>query len=402
MARHGDNIRKRKDGRWEARLYVQREDGKKTCKSFYGSSYRQAKEKRRLYQCSDVTIQTACKPDIWGFSSVPLQAVPRLPITVKALADEWLNYKASRVKSSTYMQYRFYLDRYILPLLGQNNIIEINTDTIDRAASYYICEGSLRQGCGLSPKTVNSILSVIKMLWQYAQSNKNYPVQLISITYYAPAAPKISVLSTTEQIKLVKRLQSEPDGISLGILISLFTGLRIGEVCGLRWGDISFQNATMRVERTVQRIQNPSPDREQTGKTILLITTPKTIHSVREIPLCQFLLKQLASYQHDNSLYLLTCKKTCMEPRNLYRAYKRIMKELDLGNYSFHALRHTFATRWIENGLDVKSLSEILGHEDIHITLKRYVHPSLSVKREQINRLAEDIIRGMNQGQAEN
>ncbi len=182
----------------------------------------------------------------------------------------------------------------------------------------------------------------------------------------------------------------------LGIFISLYTGLRIGEICGLQWGDIHFDNGTLTVQRTVMRIQNTEPGSK--NKTRLVICRPKTDCSNRTIPLPGFLLDILKAQRKAPDIYLTSGERTVQEPRCFYAAYKRLMKYAELEGYNYHTLRHTFATRCIEQDFDAKSLSEILGHSDVNITLKRYVHPSMDMKRKQMERLTAITFYGQNPG----
>lgn len=140
------------------------------------------------------------------------------------------------------------------------------------------------------------------------------------------------------------------------------------------------------------RIQDTDPN--SFSKTKLVIETPKTECSKRSIPLPQFLNSYLLEYRQSPGIFLLTGTTKCMEPRNYYRSYKVILKKCGLEQYNYHALRHTFATRCVEYGFDIKSLSEILGHADVNITLRRYVHPSMELKKEQMERFAKCSVYG--------
>lgn len=170
-------------------------------------------------------------------------------------------------------------------------------------------------------------------------------------------------------------------GYKLAVLLCLFTGLRIGEICALKWSDIDFKNKTLFIKRTVQRLYVNGCH----TKTALVETEPKSIKSKREIPLQDTIIKLLISFQ-NNKEYIFGGDKP-MEPRTMQYHYKKILKEADVSYKNFHTLRHTYATNCIEGGTDVKSLSEMLGHSNIQITMNYYVHPSIDTKRRYADNL---------------
>lgn len=385
MGRHGENIRKRKDGRWEARLLIGHTPaGKANYRYFYGKSYKEAKEKRRIYKNSLPQIPEIVEP---------------VEMTLSQLLHDWLYYIYPNVKESTYAKYVFNVERHIEPELGSTKINALTTGMLDDFSRNKLTEGKITGSGGLAPKTVNSLLSIIKLSLKYGLE-RNYPVPSnLVIHNVKQPIPEIHILSLAEQKRLEGLLTENMTAFKLGILISLYTGLRIGEVCGLKWGDIHFDSGTLIVQRTVMRIQNKEPNCER--KTKLIIDRPKTDCSNRTIPLPGFLLEILETYKKNPDIYITSDKNTVQEPRCFYIAYKRLMKRIGLDIYNYHALRHTFATRCIEQNFDVKSLSEILGHSDVNITLKRYVHPSMDLKRQQMERLTAISFCGQNFGHPE-
>lgn len=194
------------------------------------------------------------------------------------------------------------------------------------------------------------------------------------------------ILSSTEQERLCSYLNSEKNPYNIGILVCLFTGLRVGEICALHWEDISFSEQTLYVHQTLQRIQDKSCSEK---KTRIVLTTPKSSCSIRTIPIPDPILKILNDYQTSRKGFLLTNSEThFIEPRTMQNRFKTALKKNEIESANFHALRHTFATRCVELGFDVKSLSEILGHATVNITMNRYVHPTLEMKKNNMEKLS--------------
>ena len=185
----------------------------------------------------------------------------------------------------------------------------------------------------------------------------------------------------------MRYLEKDMDVYKLCIIIAITTGLRVGELCGLRWENISFENHTLSVKATVQRIKNYLPA-ENGKKTTVIIGTPKSHSSIRTIPLTSGVVELCKYFKcDDEKAFILTGKRSFAEPRILQRKLSKYYKQCGIANAHFHTLRHTFATRCIEVGFDIKTLSEILGHSNISITMNRYVHPDLDFKRKNVKKL---------------
>ena len=181
------------------------------------------------------------------------------------------------------------------------------------------------------------------------------------------------------------------DRYKLGVFICLYTGIRIGELCALQWKNISFNEKTIVIENTMQRLQNDDPN--SIFKTRIIITEPKSKASLRTIPLPDFVLKVIKPFVAAPNAYVLSGKcKSIIEPRTMQNRFKTYLKKGNIDDANFHSLRHTFATRCIEAGFDVKTLSEILGHSSVKITLDRYVHSSMELKRSNMEKLTPVLV----------
>lgn len=370
MPRKGENIYKRKDGRWEGRYIKSRSpEGKPVYGYVYAKTYRDVKAKLHALPYSPPKAPEPTRsPDLFG-----------------TLAQEWLNTTCLQTKDSTINKYRNLLDSYILPFCGNQPLSAFSYDYIEDHCQKLLSSGG-KNGNGLSPKTVSDTLSVIRNVLKFAiKKGKTVPCDGSNIQI-KQAQKGMRVLSKTEQEKLCQYLYSDLNTYNIGILLCLFTGLRVGEICALRWEDISFAEQVIYVHQTLQRIQ----DKSHTGKkTRIVITTPKSACSIRTIPIPEALLKILIANKTVSTGYVLTnSNDRFVEPRTLQNRFKTALKKSAIEPANFHALRHTFATRCIELGFDVKSLSEILGHATVNITMNRYVHPTLELKKENMQRLS--------------
>ena len=371
MSRRGDNIHRRKDGRWEAR-FIERytEEGKACYKSIYARSYTEVKEKVKSYQKQE------------------LKPKPVTSKTVDEVCHEWLESISIRIKQSTYALYYARITKHIIPYFKNINVSKINNDMVNRFIREKSEKGRLDNKGGLSPKTINDLVSLLNQILLYAQKK-------VYISGYVPdlIKPKqeqkeLTVLTKNEQKELIRYLQQDTDKIKLGVLISLYTGIRLGELCALKWSDIDIPNGTLKIDKTIQRIKNT--DKYATTKTKVIIDKPKSSKSVRTVPIPSFLHEKLWNQRNRYwvNAYVLSGTYMYVEPRIYQKHFKRVLKEANIKEVNYHALRHTFATRAIESGIDVKTLSEILGHSNIKFTLERYVHSSEELKKQSIEKLA--------------
>ena len=197
---------------------------------------------------------------------------------------------------------------------------------------------------------------------------------------------EMRVLTASEQAALLGVLFSDMDLYKLGVLLCLYTGIRIGELCALRWENISLAEGVVKIRETMQRIPDTSPSTAK--KTKLICTQPKSKKSIRDIPVPAWLINILSSYQTSPGACFLTGKPDKFtEPRTMQNHFKRYLCEANIQPANYHSLRHTFATRCVELGFDIKTLSEILGHTNVNITLNRYVHSSMALKTSNMEKL---------------
>ena len=300
-------------------------------------------------------------------------------------ARQWLASPETELKDSSRVRYTNILNSYLLPTFGG---LPPDGLTREAVAAYRqtLLQSGGKAGTGLSPKTVTDVLSVLKCVLRYAQDRGAQSPDLRGLVARQQRKP-LRVFSKDEQRRLSAWLVEKPDLCRLGILLSLYTGLRIGELCALRWGDIDLEGGSLTVHATLQRLQTF----DEAKKTRIIITPPKSASSLRSIPLPDFLIEAIRPYRRSEGCFFLTGTPFFVEPRTMENRYKEALRACGIRDANFHACRHSFATRCVELGFDVKSLSEILGHASVSITMNRYVHPSMDFKRKNMNRLSSLI-----------
>ena len=240
-------------------------------------------------------------------------------------------------------------------------------------------------------KSVKDILVVLKMVMKFGVKNEWMNYYEWDIKYPTDVAgKKLEVLSVANHKKILNYIQSHFSFPGLGIYISLSTGLRIGEICALKWSDINVYDGILTVNRTIERIYIIEGERKHTE---LVINTPKTKNSCREIPINKELLTMLKPLKKviNDDYYILTNDERPTEPRTYRNYYKRLMEKLDIPKLKYHGLRHSFATRCIEIGCDYKTVSVLLGHSNISTTLDLYVHPNMEQKKRCIAKVFKSL-----------
>lgn len=368
MPRKGENIYKRRDGRWEGR-YIKSKTAAGTISYgyCYGKSYKEVKEALALKKAL-----CAVKPSVSTETSA-----------FSKYCTEWLYLRKSKVDESSYVKYLSILEKHIIPGLGRMKITEITSIAIEEFSQMLLTEKEL------SPKTVKDILVVLRSIIAYTDKKSSVELKDIEIVYPKENKKEMRVFSPEEQRSFVSFLMFDSDAFKIGTLIALITGLRIGEICALRWKDVSFKDKTIRIASTMQRIKNTAKDSQQ--KTKVIITNPKSDTSARIIPITDFALSLFRTLYHSDytaeSFVLTGREDKYIEPRVLQYHMKVYCSKCGLNDVYFHTLRHSFATRCVEAGFEIKSLSEILGHSNTKITLDRYVHSSLDLKRVNMMKL---------------
>jgi integrase len=297
-------------------------------------------------------------------------------MTVEELFQEWLFQVKLRVKPSTLETYKLKVYKHIIPEFRKVRFNNISLTMINN-----FIEKKLKSG--LSKRYVADIVAVLKSMARYTA--KVYgclnPIEYAPLPKFEPFKPKL--LNTEEQRTLQKELLKENTTTSLGVLLCMFTGIRIGELCSLKWSNIDLTNETISITNTLQRIKTNS----EHSLTKLFMGTPKSKTSIRTIPIPKFLVKLLSKFKSNDENFFISNSTKPTEPRTIQYRFKSILKRLHLPLINFHQLRHIFATNCVALGFDIKTLSEILGHSNVEITLNRYVHSSLERKSSYMNKL---------------
>lgn len=301
---------------------------------------------------------------------------------------KWLSYKKDYIKESTYGNYSNIIYNHIVPELGDYYIHEINNKILQQFLLNKLKSGRIDKRGGLSQKMVKDIMIIIKSSLRFAV-NEGY-IQNINFELIYPKSnkrEKIYTLTKREQEKLTNYILENKTIKNLGILLTLYSGMRIGEICAMQWKDIDFKHNILHINKTIQRIYV----KEKIIESKIVMTTPKTNNAERDIPLNESFAKALKVYKTKEDDYILSCNNKCIEPRTYRRFFQRTLEKAKIKKFNFHSLRHTFATNCINIGVDYKTVSELLGHATVNITLNLYVHPQMSQKKKCINLICKNF-----------
>lgn len=302
--------------------------------------------------------------------------------TINQITEEWKEEKKKYVKKSTYAAYQLLIQNHIKPYFG--DLYEVNEEKVQQ----FVFD---KLDAGLSEKTIRDIIIVLKMILKFGIKNGYLEYVQIDVKFPSKQDKKnLDVLSKADQKKFMEHLRNNFTFKNLGIFICLSTGMRIGEICGLRWCDVDTAEGVIKVRHTLQRIYIIEGE---TRHTELLLDTPKTANSVRDIPMSSELLKMLKSLNKvvNENYYVISNDIKPIEPRTYRNYYKKLCKQLDIPELKFHGLRHSFATRCIESKADYKTVSVLLGHSNISTTLNLYVQPNKEQKKKTIDKMLRSL-----------
>ena len=306
------------------------------------------------------------------------------------LYKEWLsnwleNYVQPSAKKRTYTRYKEIVEQHIITQLGELDLSEITPYVLQCYVTELLKSGNLRTGKGLSANSVNSIITVIQSTFKIAHS-------LGIVSEYAGnkikrprvSEKKIECFSMSEQKKIEQYILNEKDTRFFGVILCLYTGLRIGELLALKWHDIDMIKGEIQVNKTCYYVKG------ENGVFGRITDIPKTQSSIRTIPIPRQLMPHmLEAKKKSRSTHIVSNGSNLISIRSYQRSFSTLLKKLNIQHRGFHSLRHTFATRALECGMDVKTLSEILGHKNPTVTLNRYAHSLMEHKRDMMNKLGK-------------
>ena len=357
MDKSSINITIRKDGRFMGKFCIGYDDsGKAQYQYVYGRTYEEAESKVMIGR--EVTSR---------FLSGRF-------ITIGKAYEEWLNAVVNRVKESSVANYKAKFEKHILPVFAEMPCADLSAGRINEFINKKLADG-------LSASYVRDIITVFKSMLRYAQEEYGFKLTLKNVVLPKSEKKEIEKISAIQQKRLISYLKENMSLTAFGILLSLCMGLRIGEICGLKWEDIDFQHKILHIRKTVQRIGSPNGNR----KTKIVITAPKSATSFRDIAIPNFVMEYFRLFRDNSDFFILSGTEKPVEPRTMQYRYKKIIKSAEIDNHNYHRLRHTFATNCAEHGFDVKTLSAVLGHSSVNLTLNRYVHPDHTHERKLIN-----------------
>ena len=371
MARRGENIRKRSDGRWEGRYIKGRSAEGKPCWGYvYGATYAEVK---------DISVRKKAEYGIYNLSSTN--------ITFSEISEQWLYSVRQSVKESTYSHYQYTMRHYLLPVFGNLKVNTLDEKILEQGLLEVITPTRGMQRT-LGATMAQECLSILRRICKYAAHF--HLIRPLEISVKLPQKDSKAALPFTkeEQKKLQAFVMDSPTPRKIGLLLGFQLGLRIGEICGLKWGDFDLSTGIVTIQRTVNRISC------ENGHTKIIVQSTKTKNSNRAIPLPKSLirvLKLLSENFSSETWFLSGNEEKPVEPRCYRKSIHGYLKKAGVHQAHPHMLRHTFATTCLQAHCDIKTLSELLGHANAEITLKRYVHSDMGRKRREMNRIFENF-----------
>lgn len=357
MKNTGANITLRKDGRYVGKFITDYDSsGKAHYQYVYGKTYDEAENKVLIGR------------------EIVTRFLSGRYITVGKVYTEWLNAVVNRIKESTLSNYQSKFEKHIFPKFGDVPCANLTAGKINTFINQKLTEG-------LSANYIRDIFTVFKMMLKYAQEEYGFKLSLKNVVLPKAERKQVEKINEKEQKMLVSYLKANMSLTAFGILLSLFMGLRIGELCGLKWEDVDFKDRILHIRRTVQRISSINGNR----KTKIVISSPKSATSFRDIVIPDALMKYFEMFRDEANNYIVSGTDKPVEPRTMQYRYKKILRTANVEDHNYHKLRHTFATNSAEKGFNVKALSTVLGHSNVTLTLNRYVHPDLAYERRLMN-----------------
>jgi len=302
--------------------------------------------------------------------------------TINEITELWKEEKKRYVKKSTYAAYQLLIQNHIKDYFG--DLYEVSEEQVQQFVFKKLDDG-------LSEKTIKDIIIVLKMILKFGVKNEYLDYVLIEAKFPTKQTNNsLEVFSKSDQKKLMDYLRNNFTFKNLGIFICLNTGMRIGEICGLKWCDIDVSEGVIKIRHTLQRIYIIE---EGERHTELLLDTPKTANSIRDIPMSTELLRMIKSINKivNENYFVISNDEKPIEPRTYRNYYKKLCKKIDIPELKFHGLRHSFATRCIESKADYKTVSVLLGHSNISTTLNLYVHPNKEQKKKCIDKMLRSL-----------
>lgn len=306
----------------------------------------------------------------------------------KEILEKWMKEKQIyTLKYRTFLRYEEIIKTQIEPCIGEYEISNISISVLREFQCEKLSNGNSKNGQSLATNTVKNIMSIVRNSLIYAKSEGYVIPDLDCLENIKFCEKKISAFTKAEQKRIEDVVINSTKNNHFGIVLCLYTGLRLGELLALKWDDVNFEQSTLNIDKTSAFLKN------EKGKYCFYVDTPKTDSSVRTIPVSKEITTYLRKIKKKSKseFVISTGKGTQVINRSYQTTYARILKKAGVDYKNFHALRHTFATRALECGMDIKTLSEIMGHKSPIITMNRYVHSLMETKRKMMNHLTKSL-----------
>ena len=285
---------------------------------------------------------------------------------------DFLDRHKPQIRRTTYDTYSWNLQKKIIPYIGDYHMDEINSDLVQEYVNERIKDG-------MSVHSARDNVGIIKLILKdFAKHNgRAAPVTDIKYPKQKKADLSEKVLNSKDYETLYQYGTNSANKVGVAALLGLTLGMRIGEVCGLKLSDVDFDKRQIHIRRSVKRVKTA------TGSE-LEISDPKTMSSIRDLPMTEDIADAILSLDLTSDDYIASGRASPTEPRTLRQAYARLLKRLNIADHTFHDLRHTFASRSIVNGADVRTVADLMGHTTIEMTLNTYTHSNDDAKRKVV------------------